>query len=348
MQVTHNNHFVPQWYLKRWADNDQRLWYYRLLVSHESVPLWETKHVSGVAFKRDLYTTVEGGQDFDDFERWIETEFEAPALDAVDRVIHDEELTSTDWKRLALFAAAQDLRTPQDFIESMLRWDKVFPQLLTETLERSVNKFEEHVRTGKPLPTEHDHPTVNHLQDALKIHIRPDAHPETGQGEVGVEVLLGRKLWLQKQRHLLDGVCKIAFTHCWSIVEPADGIEWFTSDHPVVRMNYYTEGNFDIQGGWGKKNGNIFLPLSPRHLLFTEIGKTSPLRMKFHMRQTMDIYKALALRAHRAIYAHKPLSNIEKMRARVVDSSAYNAEQELWNKWHTEQCKAQQEYDSSR
>ena len=77
-QITHDNHFVPQLYLKQWSDDGIHIWAYRILVSHENVPEWDYRPISGVAYQRDLYTSYDNGQEVDDFEKWLETEFENP------------------------------------------------------------------------------------------------------------------------------------------------------------------------------------------------------------------------------------------------------------------------------
>src|SRR5512139_2993363 len=96
MQVTHDNHFVPQSYLKRWSVDEHRVWCYRILVPNTEMPEWESRSVRGIAFQRDLYTSLAGGQETDDFERWLEAEVETPAQEAIERAIHGDTLTPTD------------------------------------------------------------------------------------------------------------------------------------------------------------------------------------------------------------------------------------------------------------
>ncbi len=67
------------------------------------------------------------------------------------------------------------------------------------------------------------------------------------------------------------------------LARPAYGRHWFTSDHPVVKLNYYGQGNYDLKGVWGKKGGYIFMPISPHHLLFTEFGNDLPDRLTFNI-----------------------------------------------------------------
>ena len=102
-QVTRDNHFVPQAYLRRWSHRGTEVWTYRLLVSHAKVPEWVSLPVKGVAFRRDLYTSVVGGTEVDDFESWVEGDFESPGLAAIQRVVDESTLRRNDWNALARY-----------------------------------------------------------------------------------------------------------------------------------------------------------------------------------------------------------------------------------------------------
>jgi hypothetical protein len=93
---------------------------YRTLVSHADVPDWTPRSIKGIAFHRDLYARPEHPE-VDEFERWIATEFEEPALEALERAVTDRPLIADDFRRLGGFFAAQDVRTPASFLESQER-----------------------------------------------------------------------------------------------------------------------------------------------------------------------------------------------------------------------------------
>jgi hypothetical protein len=57
----------------------------------------------------------------------------------------------------------------------------------------------------------------------------------------------------------------------WNVIHAAVGIYFPTSDDPVICLNYNSESEYDFKGGWGKKNGNIIMPISPKQLLITQI-----------------------------------------------------------------------------
>jgi hypothetical protein len=346
MQITHHNHFVPQSYLRRWSDDGHHVWCYRILVPNKKAPEWVLKPVHGVAYHRDLYTASMGGKDIDEFERWLETEFETPAQIAIDRAIHGDILSSSDWERLIRYMAAQQVRTPQNYNESIKRWNDQIPELIQKTLDNAMREYAEAKRAGKKLIAE-DTPIKNPYEDVIKVKIDPYARPATNEAEVSITVLAGRRLWLDGQRHILTGVVKVLASHNWSVVEAANKVEWITSDDPVIRLNYYADGSYDFKGGWGRDGTDIFMPLSPKYLLFTEVGKDLPKRFTASDLHTYQIQRSIAKGAHRMIFAHKQIPFINQLCPRIDNREMYREENEAWRKWHSQQSKAEQDLDES-
>jgi Protein of unknown function (DUF4238) len=138
MLLREDNHYVSRGYLKRWASSSGRIWTYRILVSHPQVPLWEERFPKGVAYQPHLYTRVVAGQVTDEIERWLDSEFETPAEEALQKATSGAQLMPDDWKRLVHFLAAQQVRTPQWFAEQIRRWDVDLPGVSEEALRDSV------------------------------------------------------------------------------------------------------------------------------------------------------------------------------------------------------------------
>jgi len=338
-QVTHDNHYVPQLYLKQWSNDGLQVCAYRILVSHDKVPEWSYRSISQVAYLRDLYTEIEDGEEVDEFEKWLETEFETPVQESIRKVLKDNPLSSLDWERLASFLGAQDVRTPLNYLESTERWEKTLPNLLQTTLEESVRKLEQKENPDVVNSSSEDVPRL--FDNILEIETVSSSELKTGQGYIRAEITTGRKLWLQSQKLVLTKTITALKSHKWCIVRPARGYQWFTSDHPVVKLNYYGKGNYDLKGGWGRKGGNIFMPISPRHLLFTQIGDDLPDRLTLTSDQTRQFQGLIAERALRWIFAHKPLKIISKLRPRHVDPVAFKHETEQWKNWHELQKQAE-------
>lgn len=339
--VSRNNHFVPQGYLKRWEHGSGKIWTYHLLVSHASVPVWSARPIKGVAFRRDLYTSMSGSQESDDFERWIESEFETPGLTAIERATAGAQLTKKDWHALALYFAAQDLRTPLSYIESARRWKNELPEIMQSSLE-SVVQFLEAGGDKDAVP---DDPSGGRAPDwfkeAFRVTVVPDADPENNMGALQIEAVAGRSLWLGQQRHLLEGVANQLAQHKWGIGEAATGHEWFTSDHPALKVNYTSPDSYDFGGGWGRPKGNLLLPLSPRHILFCQIGDPVDDRFAFSGKDTRLLQRLIAERAHRLIFARLRTPSIPKLRVRHDDAAAFEGEEAEWEKWHESQVTAE-------
>jgi len=123
-------------------------------------------------------------------------------------------------------------------------------------------------------------------------------------------------------------------SHKWSIVRPASGYSWFTSDHPVVKLNYNDEDNYDLKGGWGSENTDIFMPLSPKHLLFTQVGSDIPEKLKFRSKETKFFQKCIAERALRWIFSKDRLNVINKLRPRHIDPELFKREEEQRRNWN--------------
>jgi len=101
VQITHDNHYVPQFYLKNWSNDGNTIWVCRTLVSDKRIPYWTTSPISNLAFYRDLYTIKKNGEDADDLERKLNREFETPAYTVIEKIKEDQTLKQDDWECLA-------------------------------------------------------------------------------------------------------------------------------------------------------------------------------------------------------------------------------------------------------
>jgi len=332
--LSHDNHFVPQGYLRNWSDDGVNVLAYRTLVPHERVPDWTPRSIRGIAFRRDLYTQVDRqGNESDAFEQWMATEIETPALAAIDRAIHGRRLAPDDWKHLSLFYAAQDVRTPSNFLECMERWREDLPGLIQRTLAESVERIQQASREGTALPVQPVSPSGD-TSGSVDVTIQRE---KNGSSKIYASVTTGRAMWVQEMRRLLDGIAKGLEEHKWSIARPAPGLEWITSDHPALKLNYNAPTEYDFGGGWGSRGTELILPISPQHLLYTQIGSKAAPRFTFSAEKTQELRKLLAERAYRWIFAGEPLDDVVRFRPRVVDAATYQAEELTWQSWHRDQ-----------
>lgn len=333
-----DNHYVPRSYLKNWTADGASIWSYRVLVPHERVPLWRRTSTRGLAYHEHLYTRAVAAGESDAIERWLDAEFEAPAEEAIAKVISDRRLTPRDWLVLARFFAAQDVRTPARLTEQMLRWSSTVPELIRDTMQKSVAKLEAMTPSQRAALSS----TVG-KQDDVPFRVTVEQSPGETDGWLRGETVLGRSLWLWSMRRLLSGEALRALCrHRWTILAPPEGTEWPTSDDPAIKLNFKSSREYDFRGGWGSAGTDLLLPLSPQHLLFTQVGKKVPRRGHRMPIESAGLVRRLIVEhAHRYVFASGPDSSVAEMRPRTVDGLQLRKEQQQWARWHAEQLAAE-------
>lgn len=338
--LARDNHFVPQFQLNQWSLDGQTVFAHRLLVSHQRVPVWVRRAIKGVAVRRDLYTGLREGREVDDFERWVAADFEAAASVAVEKVTQGVRLGRDDWHALARLFALQDIRTPLSYMEMMQRWQRDMPELMKTTIDESLRVYAE----LSPAERANMRQTRSAFSESFTVRVERHAAadgPETG-AVIRVDATLGRAFWLAAMRHLLSGRAVERLTeHRWSIAEPGDGLEWPLTDMPAVKLNYRSPSEYDFGGGWGRTRTDLFMPLSPRHMLFTEVGRDSGRRIALSASHTRELRRLLIERAHRWVFATEPSTSLHSQRGRVVDRVFFEAEEKMWAAWHEDQMRAE-------
>jgi hypothetical protein len=338
--IARASHYVPQAVLRRWSVDGNNVYSYRVLVSRAEVPEWESKPVRGVALQQDLYTVFSGGQEVDEFEQWINTEYEAPGLEAIDRLINASRLTPADWSAIARFVAAQDLRTPLNFLESRKRWAQQIPAILDECLHDAVEELVSLRSKSTAVPPR---PGPNELGRLLRVHIEPGTETNSDQALIRAQITVGRSLWIASMHLLLQGAANVLCEHRWSVAEPHGNEEWVMTDHPVLRLNCYGSGNYDFGGGWDNPGSEIMMPLSHRHLLYVQVGQRARNRFSFSREDTRTVQRLIVERAHRWVFAREPVLWVSQVKPRVVNQDAFLAEQNAWKHWHEEELRAEKE-----
>jgi hypothetical protein len=333
-----DNHYVSRSYLKRWTYDGSRLWSYRVLVPDARVPLWRETSTRGIAYHEHLYTKVAASGESDEIERWLDAEFEAPAEEAIAKAVTNRRLSPHDWRLLARFFAAQDVRTPARLMEQMTTGSATLPELIQNTITESVAELEamtpsERASLGPSIPRGED----------LPFRVSVERRPGESGGWLKGETVSGRGLWLWSMRRLLSGdAIQALCQHRWTILTPPDGITWFTSDDPVLKVNFNSETDYSFGGGWDSVGTDLLLPLGPRHMLFTQVGKPAPRRgCQMPIDKALVVCQLVAEHAHRYIFASAPDPFVERVRPRTVNPAELKREQAGWLRWHVEQAAAE-------
>jgi predicted XRE-type DNA-binding protein len=335
--ITKNNHYVPCMYLKRFGGRPGWIYRYDLLVPNAQCPTWVEKPIDRVASANDLYTSIEHGIETDTHEKWLNSEYETPAEEAIDRALTGRSMTVEHWRHLIRFVAAQDVRTPSRLQDELVRWRAEGPALMQSSLKDSVARFKEAKQVGQVPQV--SGPAIE-PGFPLRVLIKPSSDKD--MAEVRVETVGGRSMWLWGQRHVLKGIAEKLHDHQWTILTAPEGITWPATDDPVIRLNFHDEQKYDFKGGWGSKGTEIFMPLDPRHLLYTRIGQKRPGRGTVLETKVAKMFtKFICEHAFRHIFSPVEDPTIPTLRPRHINLEKYRNEKAEWAKWSEDQANAE-------
>jgi hypothetical protein len=337
LPITRDNHFVPQLYLKNFASSSSKVHEYRTLVSRSSIPQWKTVDVAGTAYETNLYTRIVQGEEADDIEQWLNRDFETPAIEALQNVLCDRELTQRDWYLLVRLLASQIVRTPAFLVQNFKRWTEETKQALIECHSGLEDRLREAKTKGFEFATR-GRPQQSYIPIRTEIVDSPDPKKK----QVVTTVLIGRGHWFQSMRQVLTSTVKVLHQHTWFTIEAPNGLPWFTSDDPVICLNYNSPSDYNFKGGWGIPRTNILFPLSPRYLMFTQVGESSRPRLKRHHARVLR--EIIAKHAYRRIYSSQRDEKVPVLRSRNVDERQFQQERLAWRNWYQIQNEAERQF----
>ena len=326
MPFTRDNHYVPRLYLKHFASESGYLCRYRTLVSKPTVPEWKRVNIGGVGYQSHLYTRALAHGDSDEIEQWLNRDFETPAESSLSKAVNGERLEKEDYRLLVRFLAAQIVRTPAFLIENLPRWREAAASQLEDASQNLRKELERARVTGQPIESER---FPNSEYYPIRVTREPSADGKSVV--IKTETVVGRGTWIFAMRHILTSTLDRLADHRWTILSAEDDLPWFTTDDPVVRLNFRNPSDYDFKGGWGVAKTNIFLPLSPKHLLFTQVGEKSYQRGEILPRDlAIMLRRMIAEHAHRYIFSPSKDPAIPQYKPRVVNGEAIKNENEQW------------------
>lgn len=309
---------------------------YRTLISRPHVGPWRSKPITRVGYYTDLYTRFTPEGETDEIETWLNRDFEQPADGALRKATLDEPLNDIDWHAIVRFVAAQIVRTPAFFIRTLPIWNKITPEILKQTL----NEFPHDLAlAAKGELAYGEDPPHGEL---FPIQTRKEVDEEAGTVNLTVTVTIGRDIWFYTMKHMLTHTLRVLHNHSWTILKAPNCLTWFTSDDPVLTLNYHSESAYNFGGGWNSPGTEIILPISPRHLLYTHIAKPVPaLGTVVDRRHAQMLRFMIAQHAHREIYALTEDKELPALRPRRVDAKQFRRERDQWTLWNSGQTKVQ-------
>ncbi len=333
-----DNHYVPQAYLRNWVKHGKVLTY-RLLVPHEKSAVWKAYSPKSIAMLSHLYTYFSGTNDSDEIERWLDSEFEAPGLASIAKVVNESRLTKEDWKNLFRFAVAQSVRTPARLQTFLKRQDETLGKFMTESMEEGIAKYSAALAAGaKPEPV-----PLSDLHSKLPFKLRR-FKDTAGKMHLEGQILSGRKLWLWNIEQTLKSTIHRIPNHKWTILHAPPGETWPTTDNPFTRLGVRKNGEWSFEGGWAVQGTRLFMPLSPKHLLFACVGSRPPPRGTVLSLTDAAFLKMMILTGASRYVFSTDTHDIEEARPRTVSREMAEEEAKLWANWHETQSEKEAQY----
>lgn len=327
--ITHKNHYVPQFYLKNWSRDGKKIWVYSLLVPHHKIPYWQEKSIDYTACWNDFYTRCNGEQEADEFEKWFNSEFETPTEPIIKKLIQGKAISKQEHIILTHYIMAQDMRVPARVNFVLGSAKRALSNFLDSFSFENVKK-EDIINCYNR----------NENDDLLPINI----HIDREKSEIELNTFVGKSVYLYALKSLLTSTVKKVEHYKWRVVQASEGISFPTSDDPVIRLNFNNKFDYDFNGGWGKKHSNIIMPISPKCLLFTEIGvKTKMTNLDCSKEWSEFFRKIIIEHAYRFVYADSRQRGMLSINPRRVNKKLYQEEQKTMSGWHEYNLKAEQE-----
>lgn len=326
-KLKRHNHYLPEMYLEKWA-NDNKLFEYRLLVSHEEVPIWVEKSIGSVASQDNLYIHMKSGVEYDDIEVFFDTEFESPAKEPLDKACTTGKLSAEEWHKLISFVCVQYVRTP-----SFFQWMRNFAKEAGPSIIESAAELLEEVDNVSELHLEKP-PGSEFLPISLEI---TDIHPDDKHTLVGVNFISGKGLWFFGITHMLqrdsDFMIKM-HSFKWSIITAHEEVCWPTSDSPFI-ISTLNNKQFRLhRDGIERENVFIFFPISPKKVLVASEKRFFNYRHIADKNLSKIIKEMIIGNAFMYIYSDCEDSSIPEYRHRVVDMEEFKRVQNEYKEWY--------------
>jgi hypothetical protein len=303
--------------------------------------------IKGITRQADLYTTLDGDEETDKFEKHITRAYEKPGQDAIERLLSRQRMTPVDWNRIAKFVALQQMRTPLFFLEFVKRLNEQIPDILAKVVKDYEERQEQRAAPNETVQDDGPNPS-NHLGDTLRVSIQPAVGP-AGETAITAQGSSARAAWLSTISGTLVRLEPVICQHRWRAIEPADDGEWPLTDHPVLTLNYFRPGLYDFGAGWGRKGSEFVLPVSPRVAVCTQVGSNNRGPKIMTAQQTLGIQRFMAERALRWIIARRGAADwVSSARPRTVNAEAYATEHEAWRRWHSSHVESETEFRSAK
>lgn len=338
MGLKRNNHFLSRMYLDAWKNKNGKVNVAELLVPDERVPFWQEKYVSSICKYDSMFVRLKNNVEVDDIEDWFNIKYETPAKSALEHAINDERISIDEWHCLIDFLACHIVRSPA-FIIKILDLAKkdcvpIFEEKCEEISSISTDEFIKKVNNQK----------ADFTNDLFPIKITDAGKCDDNNELFKIETIFGKQFYLWIMMYMLKNTCKILHNHKWGIITVDDKVTLPTSDDPVICLNYNNHNEYDFGGGWGKKNCNILFPISPKKILYTQVGVKVKPRWNADYKTSIMLKKMIVEHSFRKVISNFEDDEIKSLKLRFVNDLEFERELQMWKDFQENYIKKEIEY----
>lgn len=281
-----NHHFIPQFYLRNFADGTGRQ--ARLFTfDYESKRNFTTR-VRNVGSKRYFNRVLLDGVDPDIIEDET-AKFEAVAAEYLKEVIEFKEFVSEDhFNSVMNLMAMVAVRNPR-FRQQFSKFNEEIAQTTLSLLLASEDRWESltNKMRNEGVPLKED---ITY-QDIKEFH-------ERGEYDVVVNQNYLIKMEIDATNFILEPL----MNRNWCFVEAPDGYDFITSDDPVVLTWSHENKDGIYPPGFGLKGTVVYFPLSPK-LLLVGTFEDAPRNSYYTPMQVTLANTVIARKSNKQIYA---------------------------------------------
>lgn len=328
--LSRNNHHISQMVLDGWATNKE-VYVYDLLVPNEKVPLWKKSNIKSVASYDSMYVRLQEGKETDDLEKWFSKEYETPAKEALVRARNGEELSKDDWKCLIDLIACHIVRSPSFIMKTLEVGRNTSTEVLQEIKEEIESSSKEDMKK-KPVNSSNT--------ELFPLHIEK----KENDNEIEVETIIGKQFYLWYMKHCLENYSKRLQNHKWGILTSHKKISFPTTDNPVVLLNYYGKGEYDLNGKWDSINTNILFPISPNKIIYCQVGNQYAPNMNITKGLSHFLKKVITENAYRIIISQEKDSSIPLLAPREANLETFQEEKRKWSTFQKDYLEKEYKY----
>lgn len=297
MQPTIRNHYLPQFYLKSFLNNDSGVfWVYH---KGKNDPIPQTPINTGI--EKNLYNIkMEDGTIDDSIERNVLSPLESEASSIIENLVKNKsQIKDEDIPILASFLSFMATRIPRQ-IEMIREMGTVFAECIQSDLAKKPEEIENILKELKASKKIDENLTTVEAQKILseapdKFNISMNKKAATGISLISTRDIFYELIHMN-----------------WCVYRSPSKIYFITSDCPLVTFVLDDKDNALFGAGIKLKNVQITFPISPEKCLYLD-RKNKKRYRAVNKKVVNEINKRTAWTAERFLISHIRMKSVQKL-----------------------------------